>query len=44
MLFGIHFSQAIIPGLIAAFIGFMVFSILMPPAKEGTELAEEADD
>jgi len=44
MLFGIHFSQAIIPGLVAAFFGFMVFSILMPPAKEGTELAEEADD
>ena len=44
MLFGIHFSQAIIPGLVTAFFGFIIFSILFPPAKEGTELAEEADD
>ncbi|MCI6886461.1 MAG: sodium:solute symporter family protein, partial [Lachnospiraceae bacterium] len=44
MLFGIKFSQPILPGLAAAFIGFVVFSHLMPPAVETTELAPEEDD
>lgn len=44
MLFGIRFSQSIIPGLGAAFICFMVFSYIMPPKKETTELAPEEDE
>lgn len=40
-LFGIHFSQTIVPGLVAAFICFIVFSLLFPPKKETTELADE---
>lgn len=43
VLFGIKFSQPIIPGLVAAFIGFVVFSKLMPPKVETTELAREED-
>lgn len=43
-LFGIHFSQAIIPGLVFAFIGFVIFSIAFPPKNPGTELIEEEDD
>ena len=43
-LFGIHFSQAIIPGLIFAFIGFMIFSLAFPPKHPGTELTHEDDD
>lgn len=44
VLFGIKFSQPIIPGLVAAFIGFVVFSYIMPPKVETTELAPEEDD
>lgn len=44
VLFCITFSQPIIPGLVAAFIGFVVFSFLMPPKVEMTELALEEDD
>lgn len=44
MLFGIKFSQPIIPGLVCAFVGFILFSILMPPKTETTELAPESDD
>jgi SSS family solute:Na+ symporter len=44
VLFGIKFSQPIIPGLVAAFIGFIVFSKIMPPEHETTELAPEEDD
>lgn len=44
MLFGIKFSQPVIPGLVAAFICFIVFSLLMPPKVESTELAPEEDD
>ena len=44
MLFGIKFSQPIIPGLAAAFICFIIFSLAMPPEKETTELAPEEDD
>ena len=40
-LFGIHFSQTIVPGLIAALICFIVFSLIFPPKKETTELAKE---
>ena len=43
-LFGIHFSQAIIPGLVFAFIGFVILSIAFPPKNPGTELLEEEDD
>ena len=43
-LFGFHFSQAIIPGLFFAFIGFMIFSIAFAPKNPGTELTEEEDD
>ena len=44
VLFGIKFSQSIIPGLVAAFIAFIVFSKLMPPKVETTELAPVEDD
>lgn len=44
MLFGIKFSQPIIPGLVCAFVGFVLFSILMPPKTETTELAPESED
>lgn len=44
MMFGIKFSQPIIPGLVCAFIFFIVFSYLMPPANETTELAPEEDN
>lgn len=43
-LFGFHFSQAIIPGLVFAFIGFIVFSIIFPPQNQTTELIHEDDD
>ena len=44
MMFGIKFSQPIIPGLIAAFICFVIFSFVMPPKEETTELIPEEDD
>lgn len=44
MLFGIKFSQPVIPGLVAAFICFIAFSLLMPPKVESTELTPEEDD
>ena len=44
MLFGIKFSQPIIPGLIAGLIGFIIFSFAMPPKNETTELIPEEDD
>ena len=44
MLFGIKFSQPIIPGLVAGFICFILFSYAMPPKVETTELAPEEDD
>ena len=43
-LFGLHFSQAIIPGLVFAFIGFIVFSIIFPPQNPSTELTHEDED
>lgn len=43
VLFGIKFSQPIIPGLVCGFIGFMIFSVLMPPKEETTELAPEEE-
>jgi len=42
-LFGIHFTQTIIPGLVAALIAFIAFSLLMPPKVETTELAPPDD-
>lgn len=42
-LFGIHFSQTIVPGLVAAFICFIIFSLIFPPKVETTELAPEDD-
>ena len=44
VLFGIKFSQPVIPGLVAAFICFIIFSLLMPPKVESTELAPEEDN
>ena len=44
MLFGIKLSQPIIPGLVAAFVCFIIFSLAMPPKEETTELAPEEDD
>lgn len=44
MMFGIKFSQPIIPGLIAALICFVIFSFAMPPKVETTELTPEEDD
>lgn len=43
MLFGIKFSQTIIPGLVVAFIAFVVFSMIMPPKNPTTELAPEEE-
>lgn len=42
-LFGIHFSQTIVPGLVAALICFIIFSLIFPPKVETTELAPEED-
>lgn len=44
VLFGIKFSQPILPGLAAALLGFVIFSYLLPPAVETTELMPEEDD
>lgn len=44
MLFGIHFSQTVVPGLVAAFIFFILFSWLMPSKKMSTELEPEEED
>ncbi|WP_251392120.1 sodium:solute symporter family protein [Mediterraneibacter agrestimuris] len=40
-LFGLHFSQPIVPGLIAGLIAFLIFSVAIPPKNRTTELAEE---
>ena len=40
-LFGLHFNQPIVPGLVAALIAFFIFSLVMPPKKQTTELAPE---
>ncbi len=40
-LFGLHFNQPIVPGLVAALIAFLIFSLVMPPKKQTTELAPE---
>ncbi len=42
-LFGIHFSQTIVPGLVAALIFFVIFSLIFPPKKETTELSAEEE-
>lgn len=41
-LFGIHFSQTIVPGLVVALIFFVAFSLIFPAKNETTELAEES--
>ncbi len=42
-LFGIKFSQKIIPGLVVGLVFFLIFSKLMPPKEQTTELAPEED-
>ena len=42
-IFGMHISQPIIPGLVAGFVFFIIFSIIMPPETRTTELAPEED-
>ena len=42
-LFGIHFSQTIVPGLVAALIFFLIFSFIFPSKKDSTELAPDED-
>ncbi len=42
-LFGIHFSQTIVPGLVAAFIAFIIFSCIFPNKSGSTELAPEEE-
>ena len=43
MLFGMKFSQPIIPGLIVGLIFFLIFSKLMPPKEPSLDLAPEED-
>ena len=42
-IFGMHVNQPIIPGLVAAFVFFVLFSFIMPPKERTTELAVEED-
>ena len=42
-LFGIHFSQTIVPGLVAALIAFLVFSAIFPNKKDTTDLIPEEE-
>ena len=41
MLFGFKIGQPILPGLVVAFIAFVVFSKLFPPKEFTTELAHD---
>lgn len=41
MLFGIKFSQTIVPGLVVALISFVVFSLIFPSKNDTTELIME---
>ena len=41
VLFGFQINQPIVPGLAAALIFFIIFSLIKPPRLETTELAEE---
>lgn len=43
VLFGIKFSQNIVPGLVIALIFFLIFSILFPSKTNSTELVSEED-
>jgi SSS family solute:Na+ symporter len=43
MLFGVKFSQPIIPGLVVGLVFFLIFSKIMPPKEFTTELAPEED-
>ncbi len=40
-LFGYKFEQSIVPGLVVAFIAFIVFSLIFPPKEKTTELKPE---
>lgn len=42
-LFGMKFTQKIIPGLVVGLVFFLIFSKLMPPKKRTTELTPEED-
>lgn len=42
-LFGIHFSQTIVLGMAAALIAFLLFSALLPPKEQTTELHREEE-
>lgn len=42
-LFGFHFSQTIVPGLVVALIAYVVFTLLFPNKEETTELAPEEE-
>jgi SSS family solute:Na+ symporter len=43
MLFGVKFSQPIIPGLVVGLVFFLIFSKIFPPKEFTTELAPEED-
>ena len=43
VLFGMKVSQPIVPGLAAALVFFLVFSLIFPPKQRTTELAYEED-
>ena len=43
MLFGMKFSQPIVPGLVVALIAFIAFSYIKPPKHETTELVPEGE-
>lgn len=43
MLFGMKVSQPIIPGLLVGLVFFLIFSKVMPPKEQTTELAPEED-
>ena len=42
-LFGMHFSQTIVPGLVVALIAFIVFSFIFPNKKDSVELDPEEE-
>ncbi len=43
VLFGIKFSQTIVPGLVVALICFLVFSLIFPSKRDSTDLEIEAN-
>ena len=42
-LFGIHFGQTIVPGLVVALLAFVIFSAIFPNKKESTDLLPEEE-